>query len=247
MFSNAKKLLCLDLKARVLSVAPVWLALASIFATTPSAVATDVASPLSKRVAASYDKIPLSFEANQGQTDSQVKFLSHGDGYSLFLTSNAAIFSSSAASKGATPAVVSMELLGARRDAQVSGAEQLPGVANYFIGNDPKKWHTGVLTFGQVKYQGIYPGVDAVFYGNQRQLEYDFVVAPGADPNQISLGLTGAKPSLDADGNVVLKLDDGNLVLKKPVVYQNIARRKEKRRCQLHDSRQQGLLPLRQV
>ena len=218
MFSNARKLLCLDLKARVLSVAPVWLALASIFATTPSAVATDVASPLSKRVAASYDKIPLSFEANQGQTDSQVKFLSHGDGYSLFLTPNAAIFILGR-DKGATPAVVSMELLGARRDAQVSGAEQLPGVANYFIGNDPKTWHTGVLTFGQVKYQGIYPGVDAVFYGNQRQLEYDFVVAPGADPNQISLGLTGAKPSLDADGNVVLKLDDGNLALKKPVVF----------------------------
>ena len=74
-----------------------------------------------------------------------------------------------------------------------------------------------------MKYQGIYPGIDAVFYGNQRQLEYDFVVAPGADPRQISLGLTGAKPSLDADGNVVLKLADGDLALKKPVVYQNVA------------------------
>ncbi len=74
-----------------------------------------------------------------------------------------------------------------------------------------------------MKYQGIYPGIDAVFYGNQRQLEYDFVVAPGADPRQISLGLTGARPRLDAGGNVILKLADGDLALKKPVVYQNVA------------------------
>jgi hypothetical protein len=73
-----------------------------------------------------------------------------------------------------------------------------------------------------VKYRGIYPGIDAVFYGNQRQLEYDFVVAPGADPKQISLGLTGVKPSLDIAGNVLLKLADGDLALKKPVVYQII-------------------------
>jgi hypothetical protein len=73
-----------------------------------------------------------------------------------------------------------------------------------------------------VKYRGIYPGIDAVFYGNQRQLEYDFVVAPGADPEQISLGLTGVTPSLDIEGNVLLKLADGDLALRKPVVYQII-------------------------
>jgi beta-lactam-binding protein with PASTA domain len=167
--------------------------------------------------------LPLSFEANQGQTDSQVKFLSRGDGYALFLTSNEAVFTlRTAAGEKASPSVFRMELLGANRDAQVSGAEKMSGVANYYIGNDPKKWRTGVDTYGKVKYQGIYPGVDALFYGNQRQLEYDFVVAPGADPKQIALGLTGAKPSIDADGNVVLKLADGNLALKKPVVYQNI-------------------------
>src|ERR1035437_8793625 len=171
--------------------------------------------------------VPLSFEANQGQTDSQVKFLSHGDGYSLFLTSNEVVFTlRTPAGVEAPPSVFRMELLGAERNAQVSGADKLPGAANYYIGNDPKKWRSGITTYGKVKYQSIYPGIDAVFYGNQRQLEYDFVVAPGADPKKISLGLTGAKPSLDADGNVVLKLADGDLALKKPVVYQNVAGKK---------------------
>ena len=172
--------------------------------------------------------VPLSFEANQGQTDSQVKFLSRGDGYSLFLTSNEAVFTlRPPAGAKALPSVVRMELRGANRGAQVTGADKLAGVANYYVGNDPRKWRSGITTYGKVKYQGIYPGIDAVFYGNQRQLEYDFVVAPGADPKQISLGLTGAKPSLDPDGNVVLKLADGDLALKKPVVYQNVAGEKK--------------------
>jgi len=167
--------------------------------------------------------VPLRFEANQGQTDSQVKFLSRGDGYSLFLTSSEVVFTlRTPAGVKAPPSVFRMELLGAERHAQVSGADKLPGAANYFIGNDPKKWRSGISAYGKVKYRGIYPGVDAVFYGNQRQLEYDFVVAPGADPTQISLGLTGVTPSLDIEGNVLLRLADGDLALKKAIVYQNI-------------------------
>jgi hypothetical protein len=172
--------------------------------------------------------VPLSFEANQGQTDSHVKFLSRGDGYSLFLTSHEAVFTlRPRAGANAPPSVVRMELRGANGGAQLTGVDQLAGVANYYVGHDPKKWRSGITTYGKVKYQGIYPGVDAVFYGNQRQLEYDFVVAPGADPKQISLGLTGAKPSLDADGNIVLKLADGDLALKKPVVFQTFAGEKK--------------------
>ena len=172
--------------------------------------------------------VPLNFEANQGQTDSQVKFLSHGDGYSLFLTSHEAVFTlRPPAGAKAPPRVFRMELRGGNRAAQVTGADKLAGIANYYIGNDAKKWRSGVTTYGKVKYEGIYPGVDAVFYGNQRQLEYDFVVAPGADPRRISLGLTGSEPTLDADGNVVLKLTDGVLALKKPVAYQKIAGEKK--------------------
>ena len=177
-----------------------------------------------KQASAALLSVPLSFESNEGQTDGRVKFLSRGDGYSLFLTSKEAVFTlRTPAGVKALPSVFRMELRGANRGAQVTGADKLAGVANYYVGSDPKKWRSGITTFGKVKYQGIYQGVDAVFYGNQRQLEYDFVVAPGADPQQISLGLTGAKPSLDADGNIVLKLADGDLALKKPVVYQNVA------------------------
>ena len=158
--------------------------------------------------------VPLSFEANQGQTDSQVKFLSHGDGYSLFLTSNEVVFTlRTPAGVKAPPSVFRMELLGAERNAQVSGADKLPGAANYFIGNDPKKWRSGISAYGKVKYRGIYLGVDAVFYGNQRQLEYDFVVAPGADPNVIALhfgsGAEGAErlsSNIDSNGDLVSHL-----------------------------------------
>ena len=167
--------------------------------------------------------VPLSFEANQGQTDSQVKFLSRGDGYSLFLTSNEVVFTlRTPAGVEAPPSVFRMEMLGGERNVQVSGGDRLPGAANYYIGNDPKKWRSGISAYGKVRYRGIYPGVDAVFYGNQRQLEYDFVVAPGADPKRISLGLTGVRPSLDIEGNVLLRLAGGELALKKPMVYQNI-------------------------
>jgi uncharacterized protein (TIGR03437 family) len=172
--------------------------------------------------------VPLSFEANQGQTDSQVKFLSHGDGYSLFLTSNEVVFTlRTPAGVKAPPSVFRMELLGAERNAQVSGADKLPGAANYFIGNDPKKWRSGISAYGKVKYRGIYLGVDAVFYGNQRQLEYDFVVAPGADPGQIALEFSGASPTLSPDGSLVLMIDGAPLTFRKPVVYQTIAGKKE--------------------
>ena len=185
--------------------------------------------------------VPLSFEANQGQTDSQVKFLSRGDGYSLFLTPQEAVFTLRPPAGDQGRARFSEWNCGEpTAAAELTGADKLEGVANYYIGNDPKKWRSGITTYGKVKYQGIYPGIDAVFYGNQRQLEYDFVVAPGADPQQISLGLTGAEPRLDADGNVVLKLADGDLALKKPLVYQNVAGEKKACRGRLYDRRQQS-------
>jgi hypothetical protein len=92
---------------------------------------------------------------------------------------------------------------------------------NYFIGNDPKKWHTDVPAYAKVKYTSVYPGIDLVFYGNQRELEYDFVVAPGADPKAIALGIDGAKKMhLDAGGNLMLNIAGGAVELKKPDVYQ---------------------------
>jgi len=131
--------------------------------------------------------VPLSFEANQGQTDPAVNFLSRGDGYALFLTPDSAVFKLRSSRENSAPSVVRMKLAGADPHARVSGTDTLPGTVNYFLGNDPNKWISGVSTFGRVNYRQIYRGIDLVYYGTQRQLEYDFIVAPGADPKQIRL------------------------------------------------------------
>ena len=186
----------------------------------------------SKRVAAHYGKIPLGFEANQGQTDPHAQFLSRGSGYSLFLTPDEVILNlerqkpaSSSQAPGrkpeATPVdILRMKLVGANTGAAVAGVDPQPGVVSYLIGNDPKKWHSGIPTYGKVEYLQIYPGVDLVFYGNQRQLEYDFVVAPGADPSRIAWRIDGARASVDAEGNLALSAPNGPASFKKPVLYQ---------------------------
>jgi len=181
--------------------------------------------PATSAPAANYGKLPLSFEANHGQSDPQVKFLSHGNGYSLFLTDSAAVLALTKSdppsnenlgklaagkkpartAKSAKADVIRMELTGASHGIQVTGADQLPGTANYFIGSDPEKWHSQVPTYAKVKYSGVYPGVDLVYYGNQRQLEYDFVVAPHADPDSIRLHFARAKKiSLNANGDLAV-------------------------------------------
>ena len=164
--------------------------------------------------------LPLSFEANRGQTDRPVKFLSRGDGYALFLTADSAVFKLRSFRESSSPAVVRMRLAGANSEAKINGAQALPGTVNYFIGNKPEQWTTGVETFSKVSFQQIYRGIDLLYYGTQRQLEYDFIVSPGADPGQIALEFSGARPSLGADGDLVLTLDGGPLSFRKPVVYQ---------------------------
>jgi len=192
-------------------------------------------------VAQNYGRIPLSFEANQGQADKTAKFLSMGSGYSLFLTDSSAVLvltkpevsrakPHQAMGNGLKPApanparktdVVRMDLAGANRAMQVTGSDPLPGTANYFIGNDPAKWHSGVPTYAKIKYAGVYPGIDLIYYGNQRQLEYDFVVAPGANPKPIRLQFAGAKRlKLAADGDLTVSATNGQIVFHTPVVYQ---------------------------
>jgi hypothetical protein len=89
--------------------------------------------------------------------------------------------------------VVRMQLTGANPNARISSLDELQGRSNYFIGRDPAKWRTNIANYARVKYANVYPGVDLVYYGNQRQLEYDFVLSPGADPRQIELNFAGAK------------------------------------------------------
>ena len=118
-------------------------------------------------------------------------------------------------------AVLRMKLRNANPAAKVTGVDELAGTSNYFIGNDPKKWRSGVPTYGKVKYEGIYSGIDLVYYGNQRQLEYDFIVAPGADPGLIAFDVRGAKRiRRDGQGDLVFKIGEGEIRWHKPVAYQ---------------------------
>jgi hypothetical protein len=172
-------------------------------------------------VIAGYGKLPLHFEANQGQTDDQVRFLARGSGYGLFLTPTESVLALH--KPEGSPAVLRMKLLGANPRPVVKGREELPGKSNYFIGNDPKKWRTNVPQFARVEYEEVYRGVSLAYYGNQGQIEYDFVVNPGADPKRIRLGIEGADAiHVDADGNLVLSLPDGEVVQRAPVVYQEV-------------------------
>ncbi len=135
------------------------------------------------------------------------------------------------------PEVLRVKLVGANRAAKIVGTTELPGKSNYFIGNNPKKWRTNVANYAKVRYQEIYPGVDLVYYGNQGgQLEYDFVVAPGANPNVVTLevgaedvrpakGERGSPLEITGDGDLIIHTEDGEVRFRKPVVYQPAAGR----------------------
>jgi len=155
-------------------------------------------------IQARYTQLPLSFEANQGQTDPRVKFLSRGPGYALFLTPTEAVLAlhpqapvapAGKARPAAPGLVLHLQLAGANPQPQVVGLEALPGKVNYFLGKDPTRWRTGVPTYAKVSYAQVYPGIDLLYYGHQRQVEYDFAVAPGADPKAITLLIEGERPS----------------------------------------------------
>jgi sugar lactone lactonase YvrE len=199
-------------------------AAAGAVAAGPATQPARISAATRAQIAQNYGKIPLSFEANQGQVDKSVKFLSRGNGYSLFLTDSAAVLALNqpdAAKKPAKAGVIRMELAGASRNMSAAGADQLTGKANYFIGNDQAQWHSGVPTYAKVRYRGVYPGIDLVYYGNQRQLEYDFVVAPGADPSAIRLRFGGATPiALAPDGGLSVRAGGAGVVFHKPDIYQ---------------------------
>jgi hypothetical protein len=153
---------------------------------------------------AAFAKLPLIFEANQGQTDPQVRFVSRGLGYTLFLTPDEAVFNFRTRSVAEQePAAVKlstlrMRLLDANSQPGINGLDALVTRINYYRGNDPDQWQIGVATYAKVQLQSVYPGIDLIYYGNQRQLEYDFVVAPGADPGRIRLALAGLDEAVQA-------------------------------------------------
>jgi hypothetical protein len=190
-----------------------------------------------------YAQLPLGFEENRGQAAREVRFVSHSSGYALALAPQevdiailrrkammasplhraAALRAYREARKALKTTVVRMQLEGANPAPAIAASDKLVGKTNYFVGYDPQKWVTDVPSYSRVKYSAIYPGVDVEFYGNQRRLEYDFTVAPGANPKAITLKINGAqKLALNSHGDLILHIPDGDMELQKPVIYQMV-------------------------
>jgi len=189
--------------------------------TTPASAESPAAEVAKARARQTYGKLPMSFEENRGQTDRRVRFLSHGQGYSMFLTSSGVVLRlQSSPGETGNQAAIGMDFSGAKAQS-VMGEERQTARSSYFVGNDPSKWVTGAPNYARVRYRRLYPGVDLVFYGNQRQLEYDLVVAPGADPSVIRMQFDGVdRLRLDPAGNLVLGAGSGEIRQHRPVVYQ---------------------------
>ncbi len=222
---------------------------------TATTALTDATAGLGAGQLASYGRLPLSFEANRGQTDASVGYLAHGAGYGLYLTGADAVLALSVPptptvpgttgamglARGAldtgllTPTVplsetaVRLHYVGAASPV-VEGQQRLPGDANYFLGSDPSGWRTNIPTYARIVYHDVYPGIDLAYHGTQGRLEYDWTVAPGVSPAAIAFTVDGAGArglSLDAAGNLALRTPAGAVQLDAPVAYQlvNGARR----------------------
>ena len=173
-------------------------------------------------VAAHHAALPMRFEPNVGQTDAPVDFLARGTGNTLFLTPTESVLvlgkRATATAQGGPSrletieraqepetAIVRSRLEGANAQPVVEGLDPLPGITNYFIGNDPSQWYTDIVSFSRVRYSEVYPGIDVVYYGNENNLEYDFIVAPGSDPAAIRFTIDGAdRLSIDDTGDLLL-------------------------------------------
>src|SRR4051794_39386782 len=174
------------------------------------------------QVHGAYGKLPLAFEANGGRTGKRVDFIARGSGYTLFLTPAESVLE---AGQGKRRQVLRTQLDGAAQTRGVPG-RPLPGRINSFIGRDPAKWHTGVRTYGAVRYPSVYPGIDLRYSGRQGRLEYDFVIKPGADPGRISYTIRGSRGlRLDRQGNLLVRTAGGVVRHLKPRIYQRAAGR----------------------
>jgi PKD repeat protein len=188
-----------------------------------------------------YGQIPLYFIENQGQMEQRVKYYEKNRGHGIYFTEAGVTFTLSspevkAVADAATggvreargeqeaPLVIELKPLGASDNAKLVAEDAQSARVSYFIGSDPKQWKTNLSTFKSVSYQEIYPGIDLKFYGNEKQLEYDVIVKPGADPSQVRLLCNGAKSMEVTDqGELSISIGDNkSIVHKKPSVYQII-------------------------
>jgi hypothetical protein len=179
------------------------------------------ASDKAAKIREAYGELPLAFEQNRSQGEEGTNFRARGAGYTISLSATEATLLLARGSEEPST-VLRMNLAGANPDVAVEGVNELEGKVNYLIGNDPAKWRTNIATFGRVRYREIYSGIDVVYYGNQRRLEYDFVVAPGSDPGAIALEFAGA-PKIEvesATGDLLVGIGEKTIRQHKPIVYQ---------------------------
>ena len=210
-------------------------------AAAPAAAISEVAAPLQPQAAGNYGKLPMSFELNAGQSDSRTKFVSRGHGYTVSLAETEAVIStrkvadslvtlnSKAQRKGAEvaqeePSTLRMMLVGSNPHPTLTGVNEVPAKTDYFVGRDARNWHRNVPSFAKVKYESVYPGIDVVYYGNQSQLEYDFIVAPGSDPRAIRLKMANtsgtSRPQLAQNGDLAVAADRSEVRFHQPTIYQ---------------------------
>lgn len=167
--------------------------------------------------------LPVSFEENQGQVDSQVRYLAHAGSGTIYFAPAETVLTLQSRDSHKKPelSVLKLKWIGSNPHAQVVAEHPLPGRINYLIGHDPRQWHTGIPTYERVRYRGLFPGADAVFYGKEGEIEYDLVLAPGVDPARISFIANGARSmELARNGDLVLRLEHGLVLQRRPMVYQ---------------------------
>jgi hypothetical protein len=191
------------------------------FDTAESALATAGAAA-QPRLVAKYDRLPLRFEQNLGQLDASVQYVSRGLDRTLFLTRDEAVISLHG-DAATSESVVRMTFKDNAGRMTAVGEGPVETTSRYYIGNDPRHWQPDVPNFSRVRYRNMYPGIDVAYHGNARQLEYDFIVAPGANPLDIDLAFDGVD-SIDIDpaGDLVLHTAGGELRQKRPVAFQTI-------------------------
>jgi hypothetical protein len=186
---------------------------ANVLAAEPTSAATQRASIAG---------LPLNFERNLGQAPEQVQYLAHGPAYAIAITEQgAALTLGQGARASDTPQVIRLRVRGANHASFPTAEDPLPGRVNYFIGNDPSRWRTNIATYNKVRYAGVYPGIDLIYYGAQGKLEYDFAVAPGAAPKTIGLSFEGARGlRVDDQGDLRIRTRDREIAFRRPLAYQ---------------------------
>ena len=164
-----------------------------------------------------WGNIPLSFEPNRGQAPAEVRYLARGSSYTLYLACGETVLAPHAQSPLRT------RLLGANLSVRITGEAPQVSTSNYFVGSDPRKWHTSVPNYGRVRYSGVYPGIDLLYYGKDGQLEYDWIVSPRADPARIRMIFENTDQlRIDQEGDLVIRAGNNEYRQKRPVMYQDI-------------------------